>query len=218
MPQLFRPVADTIARAVLIALLVTPFLAAGAGYAVMRSQYLTHQSITVQQPVPFSHAHHAGELGIDCRYCHASVETSAFAGMPPTTTCMTCHSQLFTNVEMLAPVRESLAAGKPIHWNRVYRLPDYVYFDHSVHVTNGIGCSTCHGAVQTMPLMRQTAPLTMSWCLDCHRNPAPNLRPQDQIFNMTWQPPKDQGVQGKRLQLAYHIETEHLTDCSRCHR
>ncbi|HKS84681.1 MAG TPA: cytochrome c3 family protein [Pseudolabrys sp.] len=218
MPQLFRPVADTIARAVLIALLVTPFLAAGAGYAVMRSQYLTHQSITVQQPVPFSHAHHAGELGIDCRYCHASVETSAFAGMPPTTTCMTCHSQLFTNVEMLAPVRESLAAGKPIHWNRVYRLPDYVYFDHSVHVTNGIGCSTCHGAVQTMPLMRQTAPLTMSWCLDCHRNPAPNLRPQDQIFNMTWQPPKDQDVQGKRLQLAYHIETEHLTDCSRCHR
>lgn len=218
MPQLFRPVADTIARAVLIALLVTPFLAAGAGYAVMRSQYLTHQSITVQQPVPFSHAHHAGELSIDCRYCHASVETSAFAGMPPTTTCMTCHSQLFTNVEMLAPVRKSLAANKPIHWNRVYRLPDYVYFDHSVHVTNGVGCSTCHGAVQTMPLMRQAAPLTMSWCLDCHRNPARYLRPRDQIFNMTWRPPKDQDVQGKRLQLAYHIETEHLTDCSRCHR
>jgi hypothetical protein len=218
MPQLFPPVADTIARAVLIALLSMPFVAAAAGYALMRSEYVTGQSITLQQPVPFSHAHHAGQLGIDCRYCHASVETSAFAGLPPTTTCMTCHSQLFTNAEMLAPVRQSLAEHKPIHWNRVHRLPDYVYFDHSIHVTKGIGCATCHGAVETMPLMRQVAPLTMSWCLDCHRDPTPHLRPREQVFNMTWTPPKDQQAQARKLLAAYHIQTEHLTDCSRCHR
>jgi hypothetical protein len=218
MPQLFPPVATTIARVALIAILATPFLAMGAGYAVMRSQYITGQSITLEQPVPFSHAHHAGQLGIDCRYCHSTVEKAAFAGMPPTTTCMTCHSQLYTNAAMLAPVRESLATQRPIRWNRVHRLPAYVYFDHSVHVTNGIGCSTCHGAVQTMPLMRQVEPLTMHWCLNCHRDPAPKLRPPDQIFNMDWTAPKDQAEQGRRLLAAYHIKTEHLTDCSRCHR
>lgn len=218
MPQLFRPAADTVARVVLIALLVTPFAFAASGYAVMRSQYVTGESITLRQPVPFSHAHHVGQVGIDCRYCHTSVEKAAFAGIPPTETCMTCHSQLFTNAAMLAPVRASLAEKKPLRWNRVHRLPDYVYFDHSVHVTNGIGCSTCHGAVQTMPLMRQVAPLTMSWCLDCHRDPKPFLRPADQIFNMLWKPPEDQAARGKKLLAEYHIDTEHLTDCSRCHR
>jgi ferredoxin len=146
------------------------------------------------------------------------VENSAFAGLPPTTTCMTCHSQLFTSADMLAPVRASLSQHKPIHWQRVHRLPAYVYFDHSVHVAKGIGCSTCHGAVDDMPLMRQVAPLTMGWCLDCHRNPAPNLRPESQIFSTTWAPPKDQLEQGRELLVQYHIETEHLTDCSRCHR
>jgi formamidopyrimidine-DNA glycosylase len=218
MAQLFRPVADTVARVVLIAMLAAPFVAMAAGYAVMRSQYITNESITMEQPVPFSHAHHVGQVGIDCRYCHDSVEKAAFAGMPSTHTCMTCHSQLFSNVAMLAPVRESLAERKPIHWNRVHRLPDYVYFDHSVHVNNGVGCSTCHGAVQTMPLMRQVAPLTMGWCLDCHRDPEPFLRPHDQIFNMTWAAPKDQQEQARKLLAAYHIDTEHLTDCSRCHR
>ncbi len=218
MPQLFRPVADSIARIVLVAMLATPFVAMAAGYAVMRSEYITGESITTEQPVPFSHAHHVGQEGIDCRYCHTSVETSAFAGIPPTHTCMTCHSQLFTNAAMLAPVRQSLAEHKPIHWNRVYRLPDYVYFDHSVHINNGIGCSTCHGPVQTMPLIRQAAPLTMYWCLSCHRDPKPFLRPQSQIFNMSWQPPKDQAEQGRKLLVQYHINTEHLTDCSRCHR
>jgi Cytochrome c7 and related cytochrome c len=218
MPQLFRPVADSIARVVLIAMLATPFVAMAAGYAVMRSEYITDESITLEQPVPFSHAHHVGQDGIDCRYCHTSVEKSAFAGMPPTHTCMTCHSQLFTNVAMLAPVRKSLAEHKPIHWNRVYRLPDYVYFDHSVHVQNGIGCSTCHGPVQTMPLIRQATPMTMYFCLKCHRDPKPFLRPQSQIFNMSWKPPKDQAEQGRKLLVQYHIDTEHLTDCSRCHR
>jgi hypothetical protein len=218
MPQLFRPVADTIARVVLVSILVLPFLAIGGAYALMRSPYVTGQSITLNQPVPFSHAHHVGQIGLDCRYCHTSVETSAFAGMPPTTTCMTCHSRLFTNVAMLAPVRQSLADNTPIRWTRVNRLPDYVYFDHSIHIAKGVGCSTCHGDVASMPLMRQTAPLTMGWCLDCHRNPAPNLRPRNKIFETQWTPPKDQDEQGKRLLVAYHIDTEHLTDCSRCHR
>jgi hypothetical protein len=216
--QLFRPSADTFARVILVSILVLPFLAIGGAYALMRSPYITGQSITLNQPVPFSHAHHVGEVGLDCRYCHTSVETSAFAGMPPTTTCMTCHSRLFTNAEMLAPVRQSLAEGKPIRWTRVHRLPDYVYFDHSIHVAKGVGCSTCHGNVAAMPLMRQVAPLTMAWCLDCHRNPAPNLRPLDRIFDTQWTPPKDQDDQGKRLLVAYHIDTAHLTDCSRCHR
>lgn len=218
MRQLFSPAADTIARFILSAIVVVPFVAIGGAYAVMNSPYITGQSITLNQPVPFSHAHHVGDVGIDCRFCHTSVESAAFAGIPPTTTCMTCHSQLFTNAAMLAPVRRSLAEGQPIHWTRVHRLPDYVYFDHSVHVANGVGCSTCHGAVQTMPLMRQAAPLTMSWCIDCHRDPTPHLRPRDRIFDMEWTPPKDQIEQGRRLLVEYHIKTEHLTDCSRCHR
>jgi hypothetical protein len=217
-PQIFRPAANTVARIVLVAILVGPFVAIGLAYAVMRSSYVTGQGVTLTQPIPFSHRHHVGDDGIDCRYCHTSVENAAFAGLPPTTTCMTCHSQLFTNAAMLAPVRDSLAEHKPIRWQRVHRLPDYVYFDHSVHIHNGIGCSTCHGAVDTMPLMRQAAPLTMGWCLDCHRDPAPHLRPQSEIFNLHWTPPADQAERGKKLLVQYHIDTEHLKDCSRCHR
>jgi hypothetical protein len=119
---------------------------------------------------------------------------------------------------MLAPVRKSLAENKPIHWNKVHRLPDYVYFDHSIHVAKGIGCTTCHGPVDRMPLMRQAAPLTMGWCLDCHRDPTPYLRPPSEIFSTQWTPPKDQRAEGRRLLAEYHIKTEHLTDCSRCHR
>lgn len=218
MSQLFRPAADTIARVVMVTILVGPFLCAGLAYAVMRSPYMTGQYVTLDQPIPFSHEHHVGGLGLDCRYCHASVEKSSFAGLPPTTTCMTCHSQLFTNAPMLAPVRQSLAEHKPIHWQRVHILPDYVYFDHSIHIAKGVGCTTCHGAVDTMPLMQQHAPLTMGWCLDCHRNPAPHLRPQADIFSTHWKPPKDQLEQGRKLLVQYLIKTEHLTDCSICHR
>jgi hypothetical protein len=218
MPQLFRPVADTIARVILVGALVLPFATAGAFYAVMRSPYVTGQSQVLDQPVPFSHQHHVGGLGLDCRYCHAGVERSPIAGLPPTKTCMTCHSELYTNAAMLAPVRDSLAQSRPIHWNRVHKLPGYVYFDHSIHIAKGVGCTTCHGPVDRMPLMRQTAPLTMGWCLDCHRDPAPYLRPRSEIFSTRWTPPKDQDAEGRRLLTAYHIETEHLTDCSRCHR
>jgi len=216
--QVFRPAASTIALLVIALLGATPILLVGIGYSLMRSSYVTNQSVTREQPVPFSHAHHVGGLGLDCRYCHTSVTTASFAGIPPTETCMTCHSQLWTNAAMLAPVRESLAANKPIHWQRVHVLPDYVYFDHSIHIAKGVGCSTCHGAVDRMPLMRQAAPLTMGWCLDCHRHPENAIRPHDKVFDMKWTPPKNQLAEGRRLMSEYHIDTAHLTDCTKCHR
>ena len=218
MPQLFRPGADTIARTLLVGILVMPFVSIGLAYAVMRSPYITGQSVTVTQPVPFSHRHHVGGIGLDCRYCHTSAESARFAGLPPTMTCMTCHSQLYTQTAMLAPVRESLAQHRPIHWQRVNRLPDYVYFDHSIHLAKGVGCTTCHGAVAEMPLMQQAAPLTMQWCLDCHRDPKPYLRPQAAVFDPFWSAPSDQRERGRQLFADYHIKTEHLTDCSKCHR
>jgi len=217
MPHLFHRYADTVARSVLLAIVVVPFLAIGFAYWISASEYTTGQSLTLDQPVPFSHQHHVGGLGLDCRYCHTGVETSAVAGVPPTHTCMTCHSQLYTQAAMLAPVRQSLAEGKPIRWNRVNRLPDYVYFDHSIHIAKGVGCSSCHGDVATMPLMRQVAPLTMNWCLDCHRDPAPNLRPAASIFDPAWRAPADQKQRGANL-AHQNIDNTHLTDCSVCHR
>lgn len=217
MPHLFRPYADSVARAVLISLVIAPLLAIGVGYWITASGYVTNRALFVDQPVPFSHQHHVGGLGLDCRYCHTGVETSAVAGIPPTHTCMTCHSQLYTQTAMLAPVRASLADNRPIHWNKVNRLPDYVYFDHSIHIAKGIGCSTCHGDVATMPLMRQAASLTMGWCLDCHRNPAPNMRPASEIFVPDWKPPPDQKERGLLLAHA-NLDNKHLTDCSVCHR
>lgn len=218
MPQLFRPGADTIARTILVGIAIVPFVSIGLAYAVMRSPYITGQLITVTQPVPFSHRHHVGGLGLDCRYCHTSAESARFAGLPPTTTCMACHSQLYTQAAMLAPLRESLAQRRPIHWRRVNRLPDYVYFDHAIHLAKGVGCTTCHGAVAEMPLMQQAAPLTMEWCLDCHRDPKPYLRPRAAVFDPFWSPPADQRERGQQLFSGYHIKTEHLTDCSKCHR
>lgn len=218
MSQTFGPYANTIVRIVLISLVVLPFAGIGLAYAVMWSPYITREHVTRRQPVPFSHQHHVGQLGLDCRYCHSSVEKSAFAGLPPTKTCMTCHSQLFTEAPMLAPVRESLAQGKPIRWQKVYALPDYVYFDHSVHVANGVGCTTCHGSIDKMPLTQKAAPLTMAWCLECHRNPAAHLRPPGEIFSTSWKKPADQLEEGRRLLTEYHIQSEHLTDCSICHR
>ena len=218
MPQIFRPYADLLMRMVLVAILVGPLAGVGIAYAVMRSPYVTGQNLTIEQPVPFSHEHHVGKLGLDCRYCHNAVERSPVASVPPTHTCMTCHSQLFTQAAMLAPVRKSMAEHMPLHWNRVHRLPDYVYFDHSVHIANGVGCTTCHGQIANMPLMRQSAPLTMAWCLDCHRDPTHYLRPRSEIFSPTWGPPKDQLEQGRKLLIQYQIHVEHLTDCSVCHR
>jgi len=177
------------------------------------------QDVVVEQTVPFSHLHHVQGLGIDCRYCHTTAAESSFAGMPATKTCMTCHSQIWTNAPMLKPVRESWKSGTPLHWNRVHNLPDYVYFNHQAHVTHGVGCVTCHGQVDQMPLIRQASPLTMSWCLDCHRDPAKNLRPRDEVFNTKYQPPADQRSFGELLVKQYHVRSpQALSDCSTCHR
>jgi hypothetical protein len=218
MAQLFRPGANTIAIAVIMALFLGPVSAVGVAYFMWASPYATDQYVTRAQPVPFSHAHHVGDLGLDCRMCHAGVERAAFAGLPSTHVCMTCHSRIWTNADMLSPIRESQAAGKPLHWQRVNRLPDYVFFDHSIHVAKGIGCSTCHGPVQTMALMRQEQPLTMGWCLECHRHPERYIRPKDRVFDTSWTTPPDQIAEGHSLMAQYLVRTEHLIDCSTCHR
>lgn len=218
MAQIFRPGANSIARIVLAAIACAPFVFMAACYALALSPYLTGEGIVVTQPAPFSHQHHVGGLGIDCRYCHTAVETSAIAGVPPTETCMSCHSQIWTKAAMLAPIRRSLAEGQPIAWRRVNELPDYVYFNHSIHIAKGIGCTTCHGEIERMPLTRQAAPLTMSWCLDCHRNPAPHLREPQFLFATDWTPPPDQFERDLRLMKEYGVRTAGLTDCSTCHR
>jgi hypothetical protein len=173
----------------------------------------------VPQVIPFSHKHHVGDDGIDCRYCHTSVGNSAFAGIPPLSTCMTCHSQLFTTAPVLAPLRTAFAGGQRLSWNRVYDLPNFVYFDHSIHIAKGVGCSSCHGRVDQMPLTERQAPLSMQWCLGCHRAPENYLRPPGQIFNMGWRPGADQRQLGARLRRFYHLHsTRLLTSCSTCHR
>jgi hypothetical protein len=165
--------------------------------------------------VPFSHRHHAGELGIDCRYCHTTVERAAVAGVPPTATCMNCHKEIWAASPTLEPVRASYRSGASIPWIRVHDLPDFVYFDHSVHVHKGVGCQTCHGRVDRMNLTWQESSLQMEWCLGCHRDPARFVRPREEIFNMVWKP-DDQATLGAALVTEYGIESR--TDCNVCHR
>jgi len=219
MPQIFRPRANSIARALLLGALL---LVGGLGlvaYEIQNSSYVTRAEIVIEQPIPFSHEHHVKGLGIDCRYCHTSVTQSAFAGIPPTKTCITCHSQIWTNAPMLEPVRASWNNDTPIRWNRVHNLPGYVYFNHSIHVAKGVGCATCHGPVDEMPLMYQYAPLTMAWCLDCHRHPEKHLRPREEVFNMNYRAPDDQLALGRELAQRYQVRSpQALTDCSTCHR
>jgi len=221
MAQIFGKASNSFSRITLAVAFFGFFLFWGMVYAVYRSPYTTEQFIPLAQPVPFSHEHHVSGLGIDCRYCHSSVETSAFAGMPPTETCMTCHSHVWTEAPMLAPVRQSLATQQPLEWKRVNQLPDFVFFNHSIHVQKGIGCSTCHGRVDQMPITWKAHSLYMRWCVDCHEAPQKYLRPRDQIFNMAWEAPKDQLERGQQLLADYHISTNRLAqlrDCSMCHR
>lgn len=178
------------------------------------SDWETGTGVPLKQPVPFSHKHHVGELGIDCRYCHTTVEKSASAGIPPMHTCMSCHSQIWTNAAMLKPVRDSIEQGKPVIWNRVTRLPKYVYFDHSIHVSKGIGCVSCHGAVDEMPLMKKARTFLMRDCLSCHREPEKYIRPRDQVFNLHW----SGSVDGESLVREYRIPKQRLTECGTCHR
>ena len=216
MAQIFRPSSNTLAQVTFVGGLVLLGTIGWIGLAINRSDYVTEVGVARDQPVPFSHKHHVADAGIDCRYCHTSVEGSSFAGIPPTETCMSCHAQIWAEAPVLEPVRESFRSGKSIEWTRVYDLPDYVYFDHSIHVSKGVGCSTCHGRVDQMPLMYRANRLHMEWCLGCHRAPEQFVRPRDQIYNMEWEAPADQPELGRKLVREYKIHK--LTDCAVCHR
>ena len=219
MAQFFNRSANNIAR---ISMVMVVVLAGAAFYVytqVARSSYLTGRYLEIQQPVQFSHKHHVGDDGIDCRYCHATVETTATAGMPPTQTCMNCHSQLFNDVSYLEPVRASFRENKPIEWQRVHDLPEFVYFNHSIHVAKGIGCSSCHGQIDKMPAVYQENTLQMEWCIACHRDPAQHIRPKSEITNMNWQDDDLSREQRESLARDYKVRSkEMLTSCSTCHR
>jgi Cytochrome c7 and related cytochrome c len=216
MAQIFHRSTNTISRVSvfggigIIAVLVTTLA------AINRSSYVTDVGVARSQPVQFSHKHHVSDDGIDCRYCHTSVEESSFAGIPSTKICMNCHTQIWAESPILAPVRESFRTGKSLEWTRVNNLPGFVYFDHSIHVHKGVGCATCHGRVDQMPLMWREHTLYMEWCLECHRNPERFVRPREQVFSMDWQSPADQIAFGEKLVQEYKIER--LTSCSVCHR
>ncbi len=216
--QIFHRSTNTIARVSIFGAVFILALVAWLVGIMMRSGYQTRQNMVVNQPVPFSHDHHVAGLGIDCRYCHTSVERSSSAGIPPTETCMNCHKQIWTNADLLEPVRASYRDGTPIHWARVHDLPDYVYFNHSVHVAKGVGCVTCHGRVDQMPLMYQESSLLMEWCLDCHRDPEKNIRPREEVFNMNWQPPPPAELAALQARLAKEYDVQSLMSCSTCHR
>ena len=184
---------------------------------INRLDYVSHVGMPKEQPVPFSHKHHVTGMGIDCRFCHVTVEESAFAGIPPTETCMGCHSLVWTEAPILEPVRASFRDNIPLRWTRVHDLPDFVYFKHDIHVNKGIGCQTCHGQIDQMPLVWKANTLNMEWCLECHRAPHRFIRPRKEVFNMGWTPPSDQEVVGRQLVEEYGVQTSQLTDCSVCH-
>jgi hypothetical protein len=216
MPQLFHRSSNAIARASIPVVVLSLGAVGWLLYAGYRSDYATGAHAAREQPVPFSHKHHVGGEGIDCRYCHTSAEESAFAGLPPTETCMSCHSQIWSEAPVLEPVRESFRSGKPIKWTRVHHLAEFVYFNHSIHVNKGIGCETCHGRVDQMPLTWKENTLLMEWCLECHRQPEQYVRPREAVFQMGWKPAEDQLTLGRRLVKEYKIRS--LTDCYTCHR
>ena len=221
MSQIFPRSANALARSSLFGVLSLVLFLGWLIFALMRSSWATKQDEFVEQPIQFSHAHHVGGMGLDCRYCHTSVEKSTFAGIPPTKTCMNCHSQIWTNAPILEPVRASFRNDTPLNWIRVNDLPDFVYFNHQIHVKQGVGCDTCHGPVDKMPLMYQAKPLLMEWCLSCHRAPENFIRPRAEVFNMNYQVPagKTQRELGLELKREYNIASiEHLTSCSVCHR
>jgi Cytochrome c7 and related cytochrome c len=219
--QVFSKSANYWSRGSIIAGL---FVLASLGWTILtiqRSDFVTQANQFIEQPVQFSHQHHVGGIGIDCRYCHTSVEVSPSAGIPPTKTCINCHSQIWSTSPYLEPVRASFRDDKSLQWIRVHDLPDFVYFNHSIHVKQGVGCETCHGRVDRMPLMLQKSSLQMEWCLECHRDPAQFVRPRDQITTMGYQVPEGttQAEVGAQLVKAYNIAgIEHMTSCSVCHR
>jgi len=233
MAQIFHRSANSFSRLSILAVLVVVTVLLWAALETQRAPYVTYQEVAQSQPVPFSHQHHNAGLGIDCRYCHTSVEQSSYAGIPPTKTCMNCHSQIWTNAPMLEPVRESYRTGNSLLWTKVTYVPDYVYFNHSIHVNKGVGCLSCHGPVNKMPLMYQASTMRMEWCLECHRAPEKFLRPREQVFNMNYEQPSelhpvkladgtaytDQLALGSVLKTQYNIRTvQDITSCNTCHR
>ena len=216
MPQIFHRSTNTLSKVSLAGILLLVGGLIGLAMLLGRSSYVTRAQEYVEQPVQFSHLHHVLDDGIDCRYCHTSVETSSFAGIPPTKTCMNCHSQIWQSAPILEPVRASFREDRPMQWIRVHDLPDFVYFNHSIHVKKGMGCETCHGRVDQMPLIRQENTLQMEWCVNCHRNPQDYVRPRSDIFTMGYRSPRPQSEEGPRLVAEYNIKPS--TDCSTCHR
>jgi hypothetical protein len=219
MSQIFHRSTNAIARASVYGAVFALAFMGWVADSLNRSSYNTQQGVARVQPVQFSHQHHVAAIGIDCRYCHTSVETSNFANIPATKTCMNCHSQIWSQSPELEPVRASFREGNSIEWIKVHDLPDFVYFNHAIHVAKGVGCETCHGRVDLMPLVAQHADLTMGWCLDCHREPEKALRPKSEIFTMGYMPAGDQLEIGRQLKQEYGVRDAFtLTNCSTCHR
>src|SRR3979411_3237904 len=214
--QIFHRSTNTLSRATIYGAIFVVAALFWAAAEIQRSPYVTYAGVRRPQPVPFSHQHHVAGNGIDCRYCHTSVESSSFAGIPPTKTCMNCHSQIFSTSPFLEPIRDSFRTGRSIAWTRVHDLPDFVYFDHSIHIHKGVGCTTCHGQVDRMPLMYQEQSLQMEWCLNCHLRPEACVRPREVVFRVDYVPPPNQLEIGERLVTQYQIQK--LTNCSTCHR
>ena len=216
MPQIFHRSANTLSKLSLAGLLIVVGSLIFTAILVARSNYVTRAHEYVEQPVQFSHRHHVKDDGIDCRYCHTSVETSPFAGIPPTKTCMNCHSQIWNQAPILEPIRASFREDKPVRWVRVHDLPDFVYFNHSIHIKKGMGCETCHGRIDDMPLTLQENTLQMEWCINCHRNPENYVRPRAEVYTMGYKPSVPQSVMGPQLVKEYGIRGN--TSCSTCHR
>lgn len=216
MPQIFGRKANDLSRLSIAIGIVLVIGLLWAGDHFQKSPYVTEVNYIKDQPVPFSHKHHVAGLGIDCRYCHTAAEKSASAGIPPTATCMNCHSQVWNESPMLAPVRDSFSSGKPIPWVRVHDLPDFVYFNHSIHLAKGVGCTTCHGPIDKMDITWKHNTLYMGWCLDCHRNPEKFVREKKDVFRTDWQPGPDQVHLGQQLVEKHHIIKNNV-NCSVCH-
>ena len=216
MSQIFSKSANAWSKASIFTVLGLVVALGGAVGVFQRSDVVTAANTFKEQPVQFSHQHHVGGIGIDCRYCHTSVEVSSTAGIPPTKTCINCHSQIWSTSPYLEPVRSSFRDDQPLKWLRVHDTPDFVYFNHSIHVKKGVGCETCHGRVDRMPLMKQQNSLQMEWCLNCHRNPEQFVRPRSEVFTMGYVPAVDQRELGPHLVAEYKIQS--LTNCSVCHR
>lgn len=218
MAQIFHSSTNTISRVSIFGGLVLVAACAWLFGVFLRAPYVTQAGVVKDQPVPFSHKRHVAQLGLDCRYCHTSVEESSFAGIPPTKTCMSCHSQIWLDSPMLEPVRESYRSGRPIPWTRVNDLPGFVRFDHSIHVAKGVGCVTCHGKVDEMPLMWREKALHMEWCLGCHRNPEPFLRPRSAVFDLHWEPSAEEAGSAPESSVETPALRKDLLSCSTCHQ